>query len=206
MYLQNNFPEYLICLREHMGISLLAFILAAVIGIPAGYLCVKQEKMERYITGLFQILRIVPSVAVLILLIPVMGVGIKPAMAALVLLAIPPVLMNTVTGFREVPEFLLETAEGLGMTEKEVFWQVKVPQALPMIFAGLKIALVEIIASAAIAAKIGAGGLGGIILTGLGLNRTDMLLVGGISVAVLSLGASFLFGQLEKKVMRYRYL
>lgn len=206
MYLQNNWGEYLNCVGEHIWISLLAFILAALIGIPVGYFCVTHKKLERYVTGFFQVLRIIPSVAILILLIPILGVGIKPAMVALVLLAIPPVLMNTATGFQEVPDFMLETAQGLGMTKKQILWKVKVPQALPMIFAGLKIALVEIIASAAIAAKIGAGGLGGIILTGLGLNRTDMLLVGGISVAVLSLLASFLFGRVEKAVMKYRYL
>lgn len=205
-YFQNNLGEYLNCVGEHIGISLLAFFVAAAIGIPFGYLCVKQEKLERYVTGFFQILRIIPSVAVLILLIPIMGVGIKPAMTALVLLAIPPVLMNTATGFKEIPEFMLETARGLGMTEKQIFWQVKVPQALPMMFAGMKIALVEIIASAAIAAKIGAGGLGGIILTGLGLYRMDLLLIGGISVAVLSLLAAFLFGCTERIAMKYKYI
>lgn len=127
-------------------------------------------------------------------------------MTALVLLAIPPILMNTATGFKEIPEFMLETAKGLGMTEKQIFWKVKVPQAMPMMFAGMKIALVEIVASAAIAAKIGAGGLGGIILTGLGLNRTDLLLIGGISVALLSLAATFLFGRIERIVMKYKFV
>ena len=205
-YFQNNLGEYLNCVSEHVTISLLAFVLAVLIGIPCGYYCVKNEKMERYLTGFFQVLRIIPSVAVLILLIPVMGVGVKPALTALTILAIPPVLMNTVTGFKEVPVFMLETARGLGMTEKQIFWKVKVPQAMPMIFAGMKIAMVEIIASAAIAAKIGAGGLGGIILTGLGLNRMDLLFIGGISVAVLSLAAAFVFDWVEKRMMSYRFL
>lgn len=206
MYFNNNFSEYLMCVREHISISLLAFLVAALIGIPCGYLCVKNKKVERYIVGLFQILRIVPSLAILILLIPVMGVGVKPAMTALVLLAIPPILMNTSAGFEEVPVFMLETARGLGMTDKQIFWQVKVPQAMPLILAGMRTAIIEIVASASIAAKIGAGGLGGIILTGLSLNRTDLLLIGGTSVAVLSLLMGLIFHQAEKIIMRYKYV
>ena len=141
-------------------------------------------------------LRIIPSVAILILLIPVMGTGVRPAMTALVLLAVPPILMNTAAGFSEVPAFMLETAEGLGMTERQMFWKVKVPLAMPMILTGMRTAAIEIIASATIAAKIGAGGLGGIILTG--LNRTDLLLIGGISVALLSLEAGMVFRLLMK--------
>lgn len=206
MYFQNNLSEYLVCVREHLVISLLSFLVAACIGIPFGYLCVTNKKTEKYVMGFFQILRIIPSLAVLILLIPVMGVGVKPAMTALVILAIPPVLMNTAAGFSEVPEFMIETAAGLGMTGKQIFWKVKFPQALPMILAGMKTALVEIIASAAIAAKIGAGGLGGIIMTGLSLNRTDLLLIGGISVALMSLAAGLLFYQAEKIILKYKYV
>lgn len=205
-YFSSNLTEYLSCVRAHIGISLLALLAAAVIGIPCGYLCIKNKKWERWITGAFQVLRIIPSLAVLILLIPVMGTGVKPAMTALVLLAVPPILMNTAAGFEEVPEFMLETAAGLGMTEKQIFWKVKVPQATPMILTGVKTAMIEIIASATIASKIGAGGLGDIILTGLSLNRTDLLLIGGISVAVMSVLAGVLFGQLERVLFKYKYV
>lgn len=206
IYFSSNLSEYLVCVREHIGISVLSFLVAALIGIPCGYLCVRNKKLEKYIVGFFQILRIIPSLAILILLIPIMGVGVKPAMTALVLLAVPPILMNTAAGFSEVPEFMLETAAGLGMTQQQIFWQVKIPQAMPMILAGMRTAIIEIIASASIAAKIGAGGLGGIILTGLSLNRTDLLLIGGISVALLSLVTGLVFHQAEKVILRYKYV
>lgn len=150
-------------------------------------------------------LRIIPSLAVLILLIPIMGTGLRPALTALVLLAVPPILMNTSAGFAEVPDFMIETGRGLGMTERQIFWKVKVPQAMPLMLAGMKTALMEIIASATIASKIGAGGLGGIILTGLGLNRTDLLLIGGLSVAILAGIAGVLFNQLDKYILKYKY-
>lgn len=205
-YFNSSLTEYVSCVRAHLGISVLALLAAAGIGIPCGYLCMKNKKWERWITDVFQVMRIIPSLAVLILLIPVMGTGVKPTMTALVLLAVPPILMNTAAGFEAVPEFMLETAAGLGMTERQTFWKVKVPQAMPMMLTGLKTAMIEIIASATIASKIGAGGLGDIILTGLSLNRTDLLLIGGISVAAMSLLAGVIFAQLEKWILKYKYV
>ena len=204
-YFAGNMSEYLVCVKEHITISLLALAAAALIGIPFGYLCIRHKRQEKWILGFFQVLRIIPSLAVLILLIPVMGTGIRPAMTALVLLAIPPILMNTAAGFEEGPPFMLETALGIGMTKRQIFRKVKVPLALPMIMAGVRTAMIEIIASATIAAKIGAGGLGGIILTGLGLNRTDLLLVGGLSVAILSILSGVLFYLLDRRLMKYKY-
>ena len=205
-YFMNNTDSYLICVREHIVISIISLLIALLIGVPFGYLCTKNMKSEKWVTSFFQVLRIIPSLAVLILLIPIIGTGTKPTVTALILLAIPPILMNTAAGFKDVPEFMIETATGMGMTERQIFRKVKVPLALPMIMSGMKIALVEIIASATIAAKIGAGGLGGIILTGLGLNRTDLLLIGGISVGILSVMSGVLLRQLDKVLMKYKFI
>lgn len=205
-YISQNQESYLVSVREHIFISLLAVSAAIIIGIPAGYLCDSHRKHEKWIVSAFQILRIIPSLAVLILLIPVMGTGIKPAMTALVLLAVPAILLNTVAGLRSVPEFMLETASGVGMTDSEVLWKVKFPLALPMILTGIKTAMIEIIASATLAAKIGAGGIGGIIFTGLGLNRMDILLVGGISVAALSISAGLAFEMIDRLLLKYDHL
>lgn len=205
-YFNNNIEEYLFSVKEHIGISLWALMVAIVIGVPCGYACIKNKKYEKWIVSFFQILRIVPSLAVLILLIPIMGTGIKPAMTALVLLAVPPILMNTVAGLEEVPNFMLETARGVGMTERQVLWKVKFPLAMPLLLNGIKIAMIEIIASATLAAKIGAGGIGEIIFTGLGLNRMDLLLVGGISVAVLSIVAGLLLDLIDRLLHKYKYI
>lgn len=202
-YFTNNMDTYLVSVKEHIWISLLALAVAIVIGVPCGYACIKHKRYEKFIVSIFQALRIVPSLAILILLIPIMGTGIKPAMAALVLLAVPPILMNTVTGLEQVPDFMLETACAIGMTERQMLLKVKIPLAMPMILTGIKTAMIEIIASATLAAKIGAGGLGGIIFTGLGLNRMDLLLVGGISVAVLSIAAGLLLDLMERPLFKY---
>jgi len=205
IYFASRPDEYLLALREHIVLSLLSLCAAIVIGVPLGILCVRYKNQQKWVVGFFQVLRIVPSLAVLVMLIPVMGVGERPAITALVLLAVPPVLMNTVAGLEEVPFFMLETAEGMGMTGRQIWGKVRIPLAMPLILAGIKIAMIEIIASAAIAAKIGAGGLGGIILTGLGLNRIDLLLVGGVTVAALSLLAGVLMDLLDRVLLKYKY-
>ena len=205
-YFTSNMDSYLVALKEHILISLLALAVAIVIGIPCGYICVKYKKYEKLVVSIFQVLRIVPSLAILILLIPIMGTGIKPALVALVLLAVPPILMNTVSGLEEVPEFMIETASATGMTERQVLLKIRFPLAMSMILTGIKTAMIEIIASATLAAKIGAGGLGEIIFTGLGLNRIDLLLVGGISVAVLSIVVGFLLDLIDRLLLKYKYI
>lgn len=205
-YFTSSIDAYLTSVQQHLMISLLALMVAIVIGVPCGYAAVEHKQYEKWIISIFQALRIVPSLAVLILLIPIMGIGIKPAMTALVLLAVPPILMNTVAGLEEVPDFMLETAYGMGMTYRQVLWKVKFPLAMPMILTGIKTAMIEIVASATLASKIGAGGLGDIIFTGLGLNRTDLLLAGGISVAVLSIAAGLLFDLIDRVLLKHKYI
>lgn len=206
LYFQNNSDTFLTYLQEHVYISLISITVAMAIGIPAGYLASKTKRYERYVTGVFQVLRVIPSLALLILLIPIMGTGVKPAVTALTALAIPPVLINTTNGFKGVSPFILETAEGMGMTPGQILWRVRFPLAMPMISTGIKTAMIEIIASATIAAKIGAGGLGSIIVTGLGLNRSDLLIIGGVSVAVLSLTAGIILNGLDRLILKYQYI
>lgn len=203
-YFQENSGRFLGMLGAHIRISLSALFLAVLIGVPAGFLCVQWKKAQKYITGLFSALRVIPSLAILLLMVPIMGTGTAPAVVALVLLAIPPVLMNTVAGLEGVPPFMLETAAGIGMNAKQVWEKVRFPLAMPMILAGIKTAAVEIVSSATLSSKIGAGGLGDIIFAGIGLYKTELLLIGGISVALLSLLTGLLFTVFERTTMKHR--
>jgi osmoprotectant transport system permease protein len=205
-YFSNNHESFLLALREHLVISAIALMIAMIIGMPVGYLCARYNNAEKFFVPVFQILRIIPSLAILFLFIPILGTGITPAIVALVLLAIPSIIMNTLLGLKEVPSFMLETAHGLGMTEQQVFWKVTLPLAMPFILTGIKMGLIEIIASATLAAKIGAGGLGGIIFTGLGLNRMDLLIIGGVSVGLVSILAGVSLDLIEKSLVKYKYL
>lgn len=203
-YLNNNMTRYLTSVQEHIWISLLSLLIAMAIGVPGGYIAMKYKRADKWLVSVFQILRVIPSLAVLILLIPILGTGLKPAMTALVLLAVPPILLNTIAGLTSVPDFMIETAYGMGMTENQVFSKVKLPLALPLILTGIKTAMIEIVASATLASKIGAGGLGDLIFTGLGLNRTDLLLLGGLSVAFLSIFSGLLLDLIGRATVRYK--
>lgn len=203
-YFQGNSDRFFTMLAAHIRISACALAAAALIAVPAGFLCVRFHRLHQPATMFFGTLRIIPSLAVLLLMLPILGTGAMPATVALALLAIPPILENTAAGLDAAPPFLLEAAKGLGMAPRQVWANVRFPLALPLIFTGIKTAAVEIIASAALAARIGAGGLGDLIFTGIGLFRTDLLLIGGGSVALLSLSTGLFFSLLEKLCVPYK--
>ncbi len=206
LYILENHQNILNQLFTHLEISLIALFAAVLIGVPLGYAASKSDRTEKLISMPFHILRVVPSLALLVLLIPVMGTGTAPAAVALAVLAVPPIMLNTIVGFREVPACMIESGIGIGMTEREVLKNVRIPLALPMILAGIRTGLVEAVASATLAAKIGAGGLGEIIFTGLGLNRTDLLLIGGTAAALLSLFCGFVFDLITRMILKYKYV
>jgi osmoprotectant transport system permease protein len=185
-YFAQNLGSYLESLWQHLELSFSALFIAMLIGLPLGYLGYQHKGAGILTRGLTQALRVIPSLGILFLLIPFIGVGKVPALIALVILAVPPILINTILGFSEVSETLLETGLGLGMNEGQLFARVSFPLALPHILNGMKLALIEVIASATLATYIGAGGLGSLIFTGLGLYRMDLLVIGGGSVALLS--------------------
>lgn len=185
-YFAQNLDTYLKTVWQHLELSGSALLIALIIGLPLGYLGYKYKVARLLTTGVTQALRVIPSLGILFFLIPFVGVGKFPALIALVILAVPPILINTILGFSEVSTALLETGLGLGMSERQLFTKVSLPLALPHILNGIKLALIEVIASATLATYIGAGGLGSLIFTGLGLYRMDLLLIGGGSVALLS--------------------
>lgn len=205
-YFSDNWSAFFALGREHIEVSLLALLCSAWIGITLGYLTITYKRSEKWIVSLIQILRVVPSLAVLLLLIPLMGTGMKPALVALILLGVPPILMNTISGLNHIPLSVLESAKGAGMSDRQMMWKIKFPLAAPLILTGIKIAAIEIIASATLAAKIGAGGFGEIIFTGLGLNRIDLLLIGGGSVAILAILIGVLLDISERMLFRYQFL
>lgn len=141
--------------------------------------------------------------ALLFLLIPFIGTGMLPAIIALVVLALPPLLINTILGFNEVSPLYKEVGTALGMDPRQLRRQIEIPLALPYILNGIKLALVEIIASATLATYIGAGGLGTLIFTGLGLYDMSYVVIGGVSVALLSLLSMAGFDLLIRRVRQH---
>ena len=203
-YLQGHFDSYAMSILQHLKISAMAVLIAAAVGIPIGFAASKTKRAYHLSTGLFGMLRVIPSLAILVLFMPILGIGIGPSLVALTVLAVPPILTNTAIAFRSVPSAVTEAGLGMGMGKGHLFWRISVPLAMPLLLSGVRTAAVEVIASATLAAYVGSGGLGDLILTGLGLYRMDLLLLGGGTVALLSLLTDWVLQTVEKAVTGYQ--
>lgn len=204
-YFSTHGADYIQMVLEHLNVSILSLAVAILVAVPLGIACSRFPLLEKISVGVSGILRIIPSLAVLVVCVPILGTGVLPAVVALTVLAIPPILINTALGFRSVPADVLEAARGMGMDECLVFFKIKVPLAFPVSFAGVRTAASEVVASATLGAYIGAGGLGQIIFTGLGLMRTDLLVIGGASVAALSLLVGMLLSAIDRRMRPYEF-
>lgn len=180
-------------LIEHASLTFLSVSLAAIIAIPLGIFISQYKKWSAPILGFSGILQTIPSLALLGILIPIMGIGYVPALFALFLYAIMPILRNTYTGINGIDQQLKEAAKAMGMSKAQSLLKVEIPLAMPVIIAGLRTAAVINVGVATLAAYIGAGGLGEFIFGGISLNNSSMMLAGAIPAALLALALDALF-------------
>jgi len=177
--------------QTHVALAAGALLLAAAIGIPLGIFAAHVRRARGPALALFNVGRVVPSLAVLTFVLPSLHVGFLPSLVALTLLAIPPIAINTDLGFRNVEPAAVDAARGMGMSDRQILARVEWPLALPILFAGVRTATIEVIASATLASFIGGGGLGDYILQGLSDNQPRVLFVGVVAVSALALLAEF---------------
>jgi osmoprotectant transport system permease protein len=187
-------------LLVHIELSASALALALALGIPLAGLIVDRPLARALALGLAGGLRVIPSLAILTLALPLLGLGFAPALLALVVLALPPIVINAEVGLRTVPAALLEAAAGSGMTPAQAARRVRWPLALPVAAVGVRTAAVEVIASATLASFIGAGGLGDFIVDGLATNDLGELLLGAGSVALLAIAVDRLLALAEGRL------
>ncbi len=174
-------------LIEHLRLSGLSMALAMLIALPVGIAIGHTGRGGLLAVGVANLGRAVPSYALLLVFLPFFGLGEASALPALVLLAIPPILVNAYAGLRGVDRDLIEAGRGMGMTELQVLTRVELPAAAPVIVAGLRVAAVAVVATATLAALVAGGGLGRYIADGFGLREQDQILAGAILVAALAL-------------------
>lgn len=182
----------------HLGLAGSAMLLALAVGLPMGALAGNFGPFRSVALALASVGRTLPSLAVLMLLLPVFGVGATPAIVALALLAIPPIVIAVDLGIRAVPAGVLDAAAGMGMTAAGRFFRVIAPLALPISFSGVRTAAIETIASATLATFIGAGGLGDEIVRGLQTNDPAILFAGALTVALLALAVELALGTVAR--------
>ncbi|GAB4051591.1 ABC transporter permease/substrate-binding protein [Spirosoma litoris] len=186
----------------HIGLTFVSLLLALLIGLPLGILISRQTKLASSVLGVAGILQTVPSVALLGFLIPLLGIGIGPALVALFLYALLPIIRNTYVGITEVSPLVKEAAKGVGMTDNQILAKVELPLALPVIFAGVRTATVINVGVATLAAYVAAGGLGEFIFSGIALSNVNMMLAGAIPAALLAVGFDFGLAQLQRLSVR----
>jgi osmoprotectant transport system permease protein len=199
-YVVENQGRFIEALLVHLRLSLTALALAIAIFFPLGVLVSRGGPWAGGVLAGVAAARVVPSLAVLFLLLPFLGLGEAPALVALTLLAGPPLVLNTDAGLRAVDPAVLEAARGLGLGRFRLFRAVHLPLALPVVIGGVRSASIEVIGSATLAAFIGAGGLGQFITSGLTLLDERLLLVGAVPVTLLALLSEGLLGGLERRL------
>lgn len=191
--------EWLLALFEHLQISLLSLIIAIIIAVPLGIVFSNYNKTTEWllqITGIFQT---IPSLALLGLFIPFMGIGTLPAVVALVLYSIFPILQGTITGLSEINSSLEEAATAFGMTKWEKLKKYQLELAMPILMSGVRTSSIMVIGTATLAALVGAGGLGSFILLGIDRNNSSLILIGALSSALLAIIFSLVIKLLQNK-------
>lgn len=199
-FFQQYGGQLLLKIWQHIYISGISLALGAIVAVPLGILLTRLKKGAGIIIGFASVLQTVPAMALLALMIPVFGIGIKPAIVALFIYSLLPILRNTYLGMMNVNDTIKDAAKGMGMTNFQSMMKVELPMAAPVIMSGIRLSATYVIAWAALASYIGAGGLGDFIFNGLNLYQSDLIFGGSIPVIMLALITDYLLGRVEALV------
>ena len=201
-FLQANWSELLLLVRQHIVLVFISILVAVLIGVPAGIILTRYRALRGPVLGIANVMQTIPSLALFGFLIPlpfIGGIGTRTALVALVLYSLLPIIRNTVTGILGVDTNVREAAIAMGMTSGQVLRQVELPLAMGVIVTGIRVATVIAVGVTTIAAAVGAGGLGVYIFRGLRQYDNNLLLAGAVSSALLALAADFFLGVLERQ-------
>ncbi|TMN22681.1 ABC transporter permease [Lentibacillus cibarius] len=203
-YFSANTDQILDYTLEHIQLVGLAIIISILIGVPLGIYLTTNEELANTVLQITSIIMTIPSIALFGIMIPILsivgqGIGFLPALIALILYSQLPIIRNTYTGIKDVDPNIRDAAKGIGMTTGQRLWKVEIPNAMPLIMAGVRTATILNIGIGAIAAYIGAGGLGSLINQGISRSNNTMVLVGAIVVSILAIIADLLLKYVQKK-------
>lgn len=199
-YMYQNAGEIFDLLVQHIQLTAIAVLLAMLIGVPLGILISYKKKTSKYVLAIANVIQAIPSMALLGFMIPLMGIGALPAVVAVVLYSLLPIIKNVFTGIDNISPQTVDAAKGIGLTRFQILTKVEIPMALPVIMAGVRVASVTAVGLMTMAAFIGAGGLGSLVFAGIRTVNTNQILAGAIPACILALLIDFLLGLVEKLV------
>ncbi len=191
-------PEWADAVYRHIELSVLALLVGILISIPLAVAVGGSPRLALATVNFTNLGRGIPDIALLAFFLIFLGIGYWTAEAALILLSIPPILINTVTGLNQVDERVIDSARGMGLSRWQILAGVRIPLAAPVIFAGIRTSAVQVVAGATLATFVGGGGLGDFIVFGFSGFNYPAMFAGAIPVAILAVMTEFLFGGLEK--------
>ena len=200
-YIQENQERFLELLTEHIQLTVLSVLLGLLIALPLAVVASRVEMLAKPLTWLAAIGQTIPSIAILGLMLPILGTGFVPSLFALTIRAVLPIFLNGYVGIRSTDPAIVDAARGMGASDAQLLLLVQLPLASPVLFAGIKTATVQNIGLATLAAFIGGGGLGDLILQGLAMVDAPVLLAGAIPVALLAIVAELGLGRLQRLVV-----
>ena len=200
-FLQEYGSQLLSKAVEHFYISMFALLLAIVVAVPLGILLSKTQRTANVVLTVAGVLQTIPTLAVLAIMIPIFGVGKTPAIVALFIYVLLPILNNTVLGVKNIDKNVIQAGQSMGMTKFQLIKDVEMPLALPLIISGIRLSSVYVISWATLASYVGAGGLGDLVFNGLNLYQPPMIISAAIVVTLLALVIDFILSLVEKWVV-----
>ncbi len=201
---QEKYSSIFVYTYQHLFISFVVMFLSVLITVPlAIYMTkMKSERPKNLIFNIANIFQTIPTIALLAIMIPILGIGFKPAVAALFLYALLPLLRNTYAGVKSIDPSIIESAKGMGFNTYQRILKIELPVALPYIMSGIRITTVYVISWTTLAALIGAGGLGDLVLAGIGYNDKNMIFTGTLLAIIIAVILDLILGRVEKKISR----
>ena len=200
-FLQEYGSQLLSKAVEHFYISMFALLLAIVVAVPLGILLSKTQRTANVVLTVAGVLQTIPTLAVLAIMIPIFVVGKTPAIVALFIYVLLPILNNTVLGVKNIDKNVIQAGQSMGMTKFQLMKDVEMPLALPLIISGIRLSSVYVISWATLASYVGAGGLGDLVFNGLNLYQPPMIISAAIVVTLLALVIDFILSLVEKWVV-----
>jgi osmoprotectant transport system permease protein len=203
-WLQRNWPQVLSALGEHVLISLTALVIAFAIAFAIGVWAARRPRALSAALAVTGVLYTIPTLALLALLIPLVGLGKVNGIITMVAFSLLILIRNIATGIRDVPADVIDAARGMGMSVRQLLWRIELPLALPVIVAGLRVAAVTVISVTVAAAYVNAGGLGAIILEGIQTDHAPKIWVGALTACALAVAVDLSLAALQVRLQRHR--
>jgi osmoprotectant transport system permease protein len=202
--MMNHQPEFYRALGQHLLMCGVSMAVALALGLSLAVLIVHRRGLAFIVVNGVSAMRALPSLAILAIMMPLLGIGLWPSIVALTVLALPPILLNSYVGLRDVDPDAVEAAIGMGMSRGQVLRRIRIWLAAPAMLAGARTASVQVLAGATLAPFIGGGGLGDFIVTGISIMDTSRMLVGAVPIALLALGVELILSLAEKLLFAER--